>query len=288
MRLEPGNGGLPRLRVSHARTGTAEVYLHGAHVAAWQPLGQSPVLWISRESQFAPDKPIRGGVPICFPWFGAKAGEPTAPMHGFARLRDWSLLEVTDRGDDIVLRFRLTVGETGALSWTQPLVADYGVTIGSSLQLSLDVHNTGSRPLTFESALHTYFAVSNVREVAIAGLEGVEYLDKVAGMARRRQDDAPIRFAGETDRVYLDTTGPCVLDDPGRHRRIRIEKTGSRATVVWNPWIDKARAMPDFGDLEWPEMVCVETCNVGPAAVTLAPGASHVMAAAITAAALEG
>lgn len=135
--------------------------------------------------------------------------------------------------------------------------------------------------VTFEEALHPYFAVSDVRQVRIRGLEGVSYLDKTAAMARKPGEAEPIAIAAETDRVYLGTSGPVAIEDPGWHRRIVIGKSGSSTTVVWNPWIAKAKTMPDFGEDEWIEMVCVESANAADDAITLAPGATHVMAATI-------
>jgi glucose-6-phosphate 1-epimerase len=271
---------LPLVRVSNAG-GSADIYLHGAHVAAWHPAGQAPVLWVSRDSLFRADRPIRGGVPICFPWFASHATDSTVPAHGFARVSEWRLDEASDEsGERTRLQFRLE-GQDRSPVWPHAFLALYRVTVGRTLHLELEITNRGSTPVTFEEALHTYYAVHNVREVAITGLEHTEYLDKVAAMAKKRQGSDPIRFEGETDRIYLQTRGACTIHDPGRRRRLHVRKQGSEATVVWNPWIDKARAMPDFGDLEWPEMVCVETANVGPHAVGLAPGASHVMAAEI-------
>jgi glucose-6-phosphate 1-epimerase len=157
----------------------------------------------------------------------------------------------------------------------------YRVTVGSSLELSLEVGNTGDVAFSFEEALHTYFTVEDVRTIEVRGLEGADYLDKVGGATPRSQGPAPIRFTGETDRVYLNTTAACTVHDPGKGRRIVVRKSGSDATVVWNPWIDKARAMPDYGDDEWPGMVCVETANVNAHAVTLAPGGRHTLTATI-------
>lgn len=283
VRLEPGEGSLPRLRVENAHA-RGEVYLHGAHVTAWEPKGQSPVLWTSRESAWAADKPIRGGVPICFPWFAAHATEKSAPGHGYARLADWTLTDADDEADGSTsLGFRLTQPATPWPLWPHGFEAAYRVTIGRTLGLAFEVHNTGPAPITYEEALHSYFAVQVVREISITGLEDTEYLDKVDRMARKRQGRDPIRFTGETDRVYLNTRAACTIHDPGRRRRIVVAKTGSEATVVWNPWIDKAKAMPDFGDLEWPEMVCVETANVNAHAITLAPGARHTIQATIEA-----
>ena len=143
--------------------------------------------------------------------------------------------------------------------------------------MSLEVENRDEREFTFEEALHTYFAVSDIADVTISGLERTPYLDKVGGLTQRTQDDMPIRFSGETDRAYLETMATCSIDDPGLQRRIVVSKDNSRSTVVWNPWIAKARAMQDFGDEEWRGMVCVETANVGVAAVPLAPGERHRM-----------
>lgn len=281
VRLGPGRNSLERLTIATAR-GTAEVYLHGAHVTAWQPSGADPVLWVSGDSQFHPDKPIRGGVPICFPWFAAHATDASAPMHGFARLRGWTLAGAEDRNGEVHVTFLLTDDDTSRRSaWPHRFRAEYRVTFGDRLGMALDVANAGDAPLTFEAALHSYFAVRDIREVGVTGLAGTEYLDKVDGSAPKREGEAPIRFAGETDRIYLDTESTCTIHDPGLRRRIEIAKTGSQSTIVWNPWIDKARAMPDFGDAEWPSMLCIETANVRDAAVRLEPGSHHTMTAVI-------
>ena len=279
--LGPGQGGLPRLTIVNP-IARAEVYLHGAHVTAWQPAGQAPVLWMSGASYWDAAKPIRGGVPICFPWFGAHATDTSAPSHGFARLRDWALVEARDDGHGAThLAFRLTHEPTPPAAWPHAFEATFRVSVGTALLMTLEVRNPGAEAFSFEEALHTYFAVGDVRRVEIAGLEGTAYLDKVGGTTRRRQGTEPIRFTAETDRVYLETQQACTITDPAQDRRIVVRKSGSDATVVWNPWVAKAKAMPDFGDDEWPGMVCVETGNVNVHAVTLAPGASHAMTAAI-------
>jgi glucose-6-phosphate 1-epimerase len=286
VRAETGPGNLPRLAIK-TRFASAEVYFQGAHVTAWQPVSASaPVLWMSGGSYFETGKPLRGGVPICFPWFGPHASNPKAPGHGFGRLRQWSLIEAVEAADGTVtvaLELASDPGSERPLSalWPHAFRAIHRITIGSTLTMALEVTNPGAAAFTFEEALHTYFAVRDVREVTVTGLEQTDYLDKVTGFDRKTQGVDPIRFTGETDRIYLDTTAECVIHDPGMRRRIAINKSGSDATVVWNPWIDKARAMPDFGDGEWPEMVCVETCNVNVHKRTLAPGDSHTMTAII-------
>ena len=283
VRLVEGSGGLPRLDVA-TPLATGQVYLHGAHVTAWQPAHtDAPVLWMSGHSFFQDQKPIRGGVPICFPWFGPHATAAGAPAHGFARLSDWRLADVAESADGVVaLAFDLdeTIG-TSPL-WPHRYAATFRVRIGRTLEMNLEVRNTGAQPFTFEEALHTYFVVRDIAAVRIAGLDGVEYVDKVGEFAHRRQDEELIAFTQETDRVYLDSRPACAIHDPSLGRRITVAKSSSGATVVWNPWIKKAQAMADFGDDEWRGMVCVETANVGTSAIPLEPGAAHTMSARLS------
>lgn len=283
VRVESGNGGLLCLAVDSAQ-GRAQVYFQGAHVAAWHPAGSAhPVLWLSRSSYFEPGRPIRGGVPICFPWFGPHREDPSAPAHGFARLREWTLTEAHEDPDGTVRLALELAGEDLSPLWPHRFRAVHRIQVGRSLRMALEVRNEGTGSFTFEEALHTYLGVSDIRRVEITGLEGADYLDKMAASARVREGSGPIRFSGETDRIYVDTHAACTVRDSGLSRRIAVSKEGSDATVVWNPWIAKARAMPDFGDDEWTEMVCVETCNVNVHAVTLAPGGIHVMTAVVEA-----
>jgi glucose-6-phosphate 1-epimerase len=281
VRFEDRAAGLPRLSVETARA-SALVYFQGAHLAAWHPAGLAkPVLWTSRESLFEPGKPIRGGVPICFPWFGPHPAGGTAPLHGFARILPWTLIgAIEDGAGTVALEFELT-GDGSSPHWPHAFAARHRITVGRALHMELEVRNTGAAAFTFEEALHSYFGVADVTKATVAGLEGTEYLDKVGGVARRRQPAEPVRFTAETDRVYLDTRATCVIADPAGGREIAIRKTGSDATVVWNPWVAKARAMADFGDDEWTGMVCVETCNANVHARTLEPGQSHAMTAAV-------
>jgi glucose-6-phosphate 1-epimerase len=279
-RLEKGKGGLERLVLAGAE-GEGGVYLHGAHVAHFQPKGARPVLWVSRQSQFTMGKPIRGGVPVCFPWFGPKAGEPTAPVHGFARLRPWLLEQVEpDASGGLRAALRLAADDETRRFFPHDFVARLLVSVSRVLRLELEVRNTGATPFRFEEALHSYFAVGDARRLAIGGLEGAGYLDKADAMARKTLL-APLAITGETDRVFGGHSGRIAIDDPVWGRRIGIARTGSKTAVVWNPWTAKAKAMPDFGDDEWSEMVCVESANALDDAVTLEPGASHLLTTTI-------
>src|SRR5512139_2132840 len=280
-RLEKGPGGLDRLALD-ATEGEALVYLQGAHVAHFQPKGGRPVLWMSAASRFESGKPLRGGVPICFPWFGPKAGSPEAPLHGYARILPWTVGAVTrEAGGSLRAVLELTADAAARGGFPGELSLSLAVTVSRSLRMELTVRNLGRAAATFEEALHSYLAVSDVRQARIAGLEGVGYVDKTAGMARKPGESAPVAIVAETDRVYTGATGTVTVEDPGWHRRVVVGKQGSATTVVWNPWVAKAKAMPDFGDDEWTGMVCVETANALDDAIHLAPGASHVMTATL-------
>ncbi|MDZ4850237.1 MAG: D-hexose-6-phosphate mutarotase [Pirellulaceae bacterium] len=268
LRFEAGAGGLTRA-VIESTVARGEVYLQGAHVTQYQPNGQAPVLWMSEKSNFELGKPIRGGVPICFPWFGANPKDANAPAHGLARTTLWNVVassRLADGGIGLTLSAAI-----GGFSLR------YQADIGKVLRLCLTVEclNSATEPLTFEAALHTYFTVSDIQQISILGLESFDYIDKVSNITKRAATGQPIRFTFETDRVYQDTKGTCELRDPGLKRTISIEPSNSRSTIVWNPWIEKSARMTDFGNDEWPAMVCIETANVGDQAITLETGQSH-------------
>jgi len=276
--FEEGPNGLLRAAIftPHAE---ATVYLHGAHVTHYRPVGQKPLLFLSERSCFEPAKPIRGGIPICFPWFGPRENDPAAPMHGFARVLPWTV-ESTSAGADksVSIELKLESSDATQRYWPYSFIARCRINIGLSLNVALQVRNTSADSLSFEEALHAYFSVGDVRQVAITGLANTTYLDRMDSGRQKLQNDQPISIAAETDRAYLDARLPCVIDDPVLARRIKIEKTGSESTVLWNPWIDKAIAMPDFGDEEWMSMVCLESGNVRQNAVALPPGQTHTLA----------
>lgn len=268
LHFEAGHGGLTKAVFATA-VASGEIYLNGAHVTSWQPTGHEPVLWMSRSSLFQAGKPIRGGVPICFPWFGPHSTDPSAPAHGFARTALWEVVEVRPTAE---CGISLTL-QTGI----DPFTVRFTVEFGSVLRMTLATELASGISTThrFEDALHTYFGVSDVRNISITGLEQSRYIDKVEGAQAKPATGAAIEFTAETDRVYFNTESECQLHDPARKRTIAVSKSGSQSTVVWNPWIAKSARMPDFGDHEWPAMVCIETANVGLNAVELTPNSCH-------------
>ncbi len=267
----------------------ATVYLQGAHLTHWQPTGQKPVLFLSRRSDLTPGKPIRGGVPIAFPWFAARHDGKPGPSHGFARIEDWTLAFAALAGEDLHLTFTLGPTELSRSLGYDHFRLAFQLTIGRALTLQLTVGNHAAGPvdlLVFEEALHTYYAVSDIHEISVTGLEGTTYLDKMDDLKPKVQHSA-ITITGPTDRVYLDTASDCVLHDPPAGRSIRVAKTNSNTTVVWNPWESGAQKLPDLDPSEWHEFLALETVNAAANAVTLAPGTTHTMQAHITVEALK-
>lgn len=263
--LSSGDGDLPVVRVSCAK-GTATVHLDGANVTSWIPAGHDPVLWLSPTSAFAAGRPIRGGIPLCLPWFASGPAGDREPAHGTARLSRWELRAAVD--DDGTVTLHLALTQPG---WDATLA----VTVGDGLALTLTTRNTGGEDLTVEEALHTYFAVRDVSGIEVRGLDGAPYFDKVLGV--HATQEGTLVLTDRTDRVY-ESTGPVEIQDPGLGRTIAIAKAHSANTVVWNPWDETARGLADVPDEAWPSFLCVETANVGGNATVLAPGESHVIA----------
>jgi glucose-6-phosphate 1-epimerase len=265
-----GSGDLPKIKVKTDRS-AAEIYLLGAHVTGFQKNGEPPLLFMSQASQFVLGKAIRGGVPIIFPWFGAREGFPS---HGFARVTEWEWESSSAAPDgSVTLRFRLPTAAHATHSPSENVT--FAVTVSDQLSMELTVANLSrTENLSFENCLHTYFAVGDIAEVEITGLTGTKYIDKVDNFTAKMESAAAVRIGSETDRVYLDTAGPLEIHDSRLHRKIRVEKINSASTVVWNPWADKAKQMSDFGDDEYKQMLCVEAGNVAQNKINLAPGKS--------------
>lgn len=279
--FDVGSGGLVCAKLTTGKS-EAVVYPHGAHVTHFAKAGEPPILFTSKQSNFAAGKAIRGGVPICFPWFGPKAGDKEAPMHGFARTTEWKVDSAEAAGEKTSITLSLKDSPETLKLWPHKFAARYTVTLAiDSMTLELTVTNAGQGTMPFEEALHTYFAVSDIKGVLVEGLGGVDYIDKTDGGAVKTQGGKPFKINDETDRVYLNTKSAVTIQDAGLRRRVVNAKDNSNTTVVWNPWIAKAKAMADFGDNEWTGMLCVETCNANVNEVSLEPGASHVMKAVI-------
>ncbi|MHB9022667.1 MAG: D-hexose-6-phosphate mutarotase [Armatimonadota bacterium] len=253
----PGTNGLLKAVLVHRSGARVEVYLHGAHVTSWRNAAGDELFFLSRESNFAPERPIRGGIPVIFPQFGGGS----LPSHGIARISEWSVAHtgVLDNGD-ILLALQLHQSAESLELWPYRFSLTLGIALAAdSLTISLDAENMDEKAFSFTSALHTYFGVADIGRTALRGLQDVAYIDSLREDIQEVETRPVIRLAEETDRIYVDAPDHLYVDDEGHGRTIEITKAGMPDVVVWNPWIAKSQRMPDFGDDEYLRMVCVET-----------------------------
>jgi glucose-6-phosphate 1-epimerase len=255
---------------------TASIMMQGAHLISWVPKDEQPVIWLSREAKFSTGKSIRGGIPVCWPWFGPHDSESSFPAHGFARTIPWQIIETRQLENGYTqLVFQIVQSEQTQKSWPYPCELIMTFTIGAELKVELLTRNTGDTAFVIGEALHTYFAVSDASKISINGLDNCTYLDKLDNFQRKIQSGS-IEIAEEVDRVYLDTSSTCIINDPGLKRKICINKTASDSTVVWNPWLETANKMGDLGENGHLEMVCVESANAADNVVTVKSGEDHL------------
>jgi glucose-6-phosphate 1-epimerase len=266
--------GYPILVIEHPAA-TGRIALNGAHVTDWIPEGHDPVLYMSAEAVLEVGKPIRGGIPICWPWFGPHPTDSSKPAHGFVRQMLWEVdvARETETAVDIVLKLSDSAA-TKAL-WPHAFSARLHVHIGAVLQVTLQATNTGTTAWDMTGALHTYFNVEDVRKVSIHGLHGTQYVEGRLSPDKRPQHGT-ISIDQEVDRMYV-SDAAVIVDDPLWGRELVIEKAGSLATVVWNPWIEKSKRLADLPDEAYPEFLCIEAANAGEDVVTVQPGQEHLL-----------
>ena len=274
LHFKTGKGDIPLVEIQNEQA-SAIISLQGAQLLSWIPKGEEEVIWLSEDAKFAAGKSVRGGVPICWPWFGAHETNADYPAHGFARTTNWQVISTEALGDGTT-RISLTTrpqAETEAM-WPAETTVLFQLTIGKKLEMELITHNNGSKPITISQALHTYFNVGNVSNVLLHGLDDTRYLDKLDGFKRKNQH-GPLKIKEEVDRIFLDTTSTCVIEDKILKRNIVIIKCGSHSTVVWNPWQETASKMGDLGEDGYKKMLCVESSNAAEDTLTIEPGKEH-------------
>lgn len=279
-----GPGGLPILQVRNAHA-EALVSLYGAQVLSYRPVGAgAEVLFLSERASFEAGKAIRGGVPVCWPWFGPDPQGLGRPNHGFARTRLWSVLSTcaTPAGETQATLGLRDTPDTRAL-WPHAFELTLQITVGTTLRLALTTRNTGDAPFQITQALHSYFAVGDIARTAVTGLDGCSYIDNAtgAGGAVKRQTGA-VHIATEVDRIYTGVPAALTIVDDALQRRTRLSAQGSRTAVVWNPWISIAAGMTDLKDDAYLRFVCVETANAADEVVTVPPGGEHGMAVEVS------
>lgn len=258
---------------------TAKIALQGAHVMQWQPkFEKNPVLWLSNHARYVKGRSIRGGVPICWPWFGAHPTDSTLCPHGFARVIPWEVVDADSTytgATRIALQMQQTPEAQRQLSYPYNLTLI--LIIGRRLRIELATTNLAAHPFVIGEAFHTYLNVSDIEKIKITGLQECVYADKLRGY-ERHVENSFLQFDGEFDRVFLNHSSECVIHDAGYNRLVRVSKSGSDTTVVWTPWEQKAHATGDMGNGdEWRKMICVETTNAMENSVVINPGRTHIM-----------
>lgn len=258
--------------------GSCEVSFYGAHVLSYRPTGHSPVLWLAKSYRELPDgSAIRGGIPVCWPWFGPREGMPS---HGFARTARWNLLKTDYDSHSTSITLVLEDSAESLAMWPHKFRLELKVTLAEALVVSLSIENTGDAPFDITGALHSYFNVKEIGGICVKGLDGVKYLDRAPGGSDAIQD-GDISIRSETDRIYVSAPDEADIEDRTLGRTIKVVKEGATDVVVWNPWIEKAARLADMDDDDFLRFVCVETAFTSP--ITLAPGQNRRVRAAIAA-----
>lgn len=283
VRFIKDENGLDYIEIDN-RFASAKLALQGGHVMHWQPHHtKQPVLWLSDQSRYEAGRSIRGGIPLCWPWFGAHPTDSSLCMHGFARVTPFSVIDIGQMNNGytrVILQMKHTENAQRQLSYPYTLVMT--IEIGATLSMKLSTTNRATQPFFMGEAFHTYFNIGDVEKVSVTGLEKTEYADKLLDYWRDNQEGA-ITFNHEFDRVYVSTQAPVMIHDLIFNREISIKKKGSNTTVVWTPWEKKAHQMADMPkDDGWRNMICVETANAMENLVMINPGYTHILAVEYT------
>jgi glucose-6-phosphate 1-epimerase len=262
---------------------SSQISVYGAHVMSYEPADKDDALMMCHKSAYQKGKPLRGGIPLCFPWFGANSTDNRLPSHGFARLMDWNVKGASqlDNGATQIV-FYLTDSVVTRKMWPYSFRTELTITVGETLEMSWTTFNTGKESFPLTSALHSYFATEDVTMLSVKGLQGVTYLDNLNQLEPIVEENEAIIIDKEVNRCYMDTDAECVIEDASLDRTIRIRKRGSKSTVVWNPWIETAKSITDMSNNEYLEFVCVETANVHHNKVVVAPGESQTISLSIS------
>lgn len=273
----------------HTAHGEALIAHQGAQLLSYQPHGQQPIVWLSETAEYKTGQGLRGGVPVCWPWFGRLDFNPApvqaayrgeqAPAHGLVRTLDWQLDKVTESAEQTCLHLSFDAS-AGLPNWPHSARLELVMTFGERLTLALTTHNVGDQPLPISQALHTYFAVSDCRNVVIDGLQGARCIDTLKDWQESPEQDV-VRFTGEVDRIYLDVDNTLVIRDPHWQRDIHVHASNSRSAVVWNPWIDKTQRLSQMTADAWQGMLCVETARVLDDLLIVPAGGSDTMSVSI-------
>lgn len=278
--FEAGENDLIFLNIAN-KYADAKICLYGAHITSFKPHGSKEMLWMSPESYFEVGKPIRGGIPVCFPWFGPHKTDPQKPQHGFGRLFYWDVTEtaVKPNGETRV-KLNLCTSEATKTYWPHDFCAELMISIGKTLEVTLKVTNTSDLAFDYSCALHTYYYLSDIKNIIISGLEGANYHNHLEpGILV--QESSKLKIHQHETRHYHETEAACIIEDPGFNRKISVAKSGSKITTVWNPWAEACAGISDLPDDAYTNFICIEAVNSFENTITLQPKGSHETSAMI-------
>lgn len=279
LQFSEGKGGFPLIEIDNGQA-QATISVYAGQVLKFQPAGaNADLLFVSDSAYYQPGKAIKGGIPICWPWFGPDPEGKGRASHGFVRDRQWQVIATQALSDG---KTKVTLGltdtdETRAI-WPYAFNFNIEITVGTTLQVELVTRNTDSQDFQVTQALHTYFTIGDINQTNVVGLSGTEYLDKANGGAQKSQVGA-VTVAAEVDRIYLNVPSNLTIEDAALNRKINIQATGSKTTIVWNPWIEIAAKMADLGDLDYQKFICVETANAADEVITVPAGGEYRLGA---------
>ena len=259
----------PYLDVSNCNA-SVKVAQNGAQVFGFDRVGEAPVLWVSPSATYEMGRPLRGGMPICWPWFGAHPTDASLPRNGFARVMPWELEDFAETGKGVTASsFKLRDAEETRKIWPYRFELTLSVEVSRTLKVTLITKNLDEKPFEISQAISAYLFIGDIQGVEVEGLEGHEYVDRVSG--ETRVQNGPVVVKGETERIYRHSDS-CCLVDKRIGRKIHMNKQGSESTVVWNPWEEKARQIPDIPDDGFRNMMCLAAANGVDEQVVCGPG----------------
>lgn len=274
LKFVEGEGGLPFIVIRN-QNATALVSLHGGQILSFKPIDEdADMLFLSSKSSYGDGKAIRGGIPVCWPWFGPDPKGLQRPNHGFVRNHLWTMLNTATTDAETKVSLQFLESYKKEKTWQQPFALTFEITVGKTLSLKLTTRNTGDKAFSITQAFHSYFHVGDIAQVQVLGLEGGDYYDKLDQGTQKSQTGA-VTITEEVDRIYTDVKNALIINDTAFNRRIQIASPGNETVVVWNPWAKTSKKIADLKSQDYKHFICVETGNIAFDLINVPPGGGH-------------
>jgi len=280
LRFVEGEGGFIYINIQN-KYAQAVISTFAGQVLSWHPFNEAhDVLFVSKKAFFESGKAIKGGIPICWPWFGSDPEAKGRGSHGFVRNRQWQVIstQADDNGSNTSVTMQANISDVPEDIWPYQSEVKIHIEVSDKLKVMLSTRNTGQQIIPLTQALHTYFRVNDISRVSVSGFDQLNYIDTIDENSQKTQS-GDVNFDSEVDRIYTGVSSNLIIEDDSLNRKINIQTQGSKSAIIWNPWLEKSKAMPDFGQEEYRQMLCVETANVADDQVELKPGCLHQLSA---------